>query len=112
MAKWVITQTTKEECDCFSKKTVLYNFTDEKTALEEYRSMYMNEILKRNVFNSFDWDIELEYYSDDIIAAIQHTPKKTYLCTNSECWTFESDSNKKIHQDFLQFVQDSRAPKR
>ena len=112
MTKWVITQTTKEERDCFSKKTVLYSFTDEKTALEEYRSMYMNEILKRNVFNSFDWDIELEYYSDDIIAAIQHTPKKTYLCTNSECWTFESDSNKKIHQDFLQFVQDSRAPKR
>lgn len=112
MDLWVITKNSREENDLYTK-TVLKNFFDEHIALEEFRSMYMKEILKNNRFTQLSWDVELECYGPDIIDAIHHTPKKkiSYYIRESindvNTWTFIKIANQELYQQFLKFIKDS-----
>jgi hypothetical protein len=112
MNLWVITKISRDDSE-FNTKIVLKNFFDEQIALEEFRSMYMKEILKNNRFTQLAWDIELECYGPDIIDAIHHTPKKkfSYYVRESindvNTWTFTKNSNQELHEQFLKFIKDS-----
>jgi hypothetical protein len=112
MDKWLITHYQDANNDEIYRKMVLQTYNDSQIALEEFRAMYMKQILKRNIFNSFNWDAELECYGPDIIDAIHHTPKKRYsyyLLENLEIdtWEFNKKENQELYLNFLKFIEES-----
>jgi hypothetical protein len=109
MENWLITVDNN-----IYRKTVLRKYNDATVALEEFRSMYMKEILGRNQFGSFTCYNELECYGDDIIDAIHHTPREKYTYHSLEnldldTWEFSNIDNKKLYTSFIKFVANSDA---